>query len=378
MPSKSKRQQRLMGMAYAYAKGDLPNASKAVKKIAKSFLKKDRKTGLKNLRDFASTKHDGLKEKKILTFTEFDSNFLLENNSKMMIFYSDSFRKILEVIASSNFIGRDVAKVLVSIENKEDSLDSYTLIDKTDKNDMISYVQTNRIQRENPNMDLSDKDNKFWKQGRTPYYSIGRWVRHIFSDVLRKDIDGKDLEYFVNTYKAEYDQLCGNSERFEIVEGDDIRHWYLGDSYREMKGQLGKSCMKHERCQKYFDIYVDNPEVCKLLILKSDDDRNKIIGRALIWNLKGGGQYMDRIYTVSESDRVLFEKYAEERGISRYCRDVVMVKPKEYQKYPYMDTFILYYYNTGILTPSPLNYKDDVLELTSTTGDSIIPELFYD
>ena len=79
MPSKSKRQQRLMGMAYAYAKGDLPNASKAVKKIAKSFLKKDRKTGLKNLRDFASTKHDGLKEKKILTFTEFDSNFLLEN-----------------------------------------------------------------------------------------------------------------------------------------------------------------------------------------------------------------------------------------------------------------------------------------------------------
>lgn len=56
MPAKSKAQQRLMGMAYAYAKGELPGASKEVKELAKSMSKKD-------LKEFAKTKHKGLPEK---------------------------------------------------------------------------------------------------------------------------------------------------------------------------------------------------------------------------------------------------------------------------------------------------------------------------
>jgi hypothetical protein len=62
-------------MAYAYAKGDMKDASPSIKKIAKSFTKKGKKKGLKNLRHFAATKHDGLSEKigesKILKFEEF-------------------------------------------------------------------------------------------------------------------------------------------------------------------------------------------------------------------------------------------------------------------------------------------------------------------
>lgn len=78
MPSVSKSQQRLMGLAYAYAKGYKKDASPEVKKIAKSFLKKGKKRGLKNLKDFASTKHKGLVDKvekvsenHILRFEEF-------------------------------------------------------------------------------------------------------------------------------------------------------------------------------------------------------------------------------------------------------------------------------------------------------------------
>lgn len=86
MPSSSKKQQRLMGMAYAWAKGEMPEASKSVKDLANSFLKgrddkkpaKDTakyKRRLKKLRDFAATKHDNLPEKvsenHILRFTEF-------------------------------------------------------------------------------------------------------------------------------------------------------------------------------------------------------------------------------------------------------------------------------------------------------------------
>lgn len=80
MPSVSKKQQRLMGMAYAYAKGEMPDASDSVKKIAKSFIKgkkrgtKSYKTNLKKLKDFASTKLNNLPEKitenHILRFSE--------------------------------------------------------------------------------------------------------------------------------------------------------------------------------------------------------------------------------------------------------------------------------------------------------------------
>jgi hypothetical protein len=73
MPSRSKKQQRLMGMAYAYAKGDMPDESDSVKKLAKSFLKKGKRKGLKKLKDFASTKHNTLPEKisdHILRFSE--------------------------------------------------------------------------------------------------------------------------------------------------------------------------------------------------------------------------------------------------------------------------------------------------------------------
>lgn len=63
MPSTSKKQQRLMGMAYAHAKGEMKDASPEVKKLAKSFMKKGKRKGLKKLKDFASTKHDNLPEK---------------------------------------------------------------------------------------------------------------------------------------------------------------------------------------------------------------------------------------------------------------------------------------------------------------------------
>lgn len=29
---------------------------------------------------------------------------------------------------------------------------------------------------------------------------------------------------------------------------------------------LGKSCMSHKECQSFLDIYVENPEVCQMLI----------------------------------------------------------------------------------------------------------------
>ena len=55
MPAKSKSQQRFMGMVHSYQKSG-GKASKAVKDAAKSMSDKDAE-------DYASTKHDALKEK---------------------------------------------------------------------------------------------------------------------------------------------------------------------------------------------------------------------------------------------------------------------------------------------------------------------------
>jgi len=60
MPSKSVAQQRLMGMAYALKKGELDpkDTSVEVKDLADSMT-------LKDLKDFASTKHKDLPERKV-------------------------------------------------------------------------------------------------------------------------------------------------------------------------------------------------------------------------------------------------------------------------------------------------------------------------
>ena len=58
MPAVSKAQQRFMGMVYATKKGDMTNPSPEVAQAAASMKKSD-------VKDFASTKHKKLPEKKV-------------------------------------------------------------------------------------------------------------------------------------------------------------------------------------------------------------------------------------------------------------------------------------------------------------------------
>jgi hypothetical protein len=303
-------------------------------------------------------------------------------SGKMMIFYSDDLRELFTHIAMSESSAKNVARVLLEVEDNDTVKDTYTLIDKTDKNDMISYVQTSRFYREYPNgissPDLekergySMKSSKFWKSGRTPNYGIGRWVRHIFNDVRQTPIKNEDLESFVNAYKSTYDTMAKRSEKFKLVKGEDIRYWYLEDRYEEVSGQLGNSCMRYKRCQSYLDIYVENPESCSLLILKGNDP-DKIAGRALIWTIHegpgvAGRRFMDRIYTIKDSDKILFEAYAKENDILRSQSYTYKIKVKEgrYDYYPYMDTLTCYDYEKGILSSSLDG--EDILGLQNTDG----------
>ena len=286
-------------------------------------------------------------------------NFILEAVAKqeMRLYYSDEFRNILRRIQSKS----SIAIALLGSEDSNQMLDIYTLIDITEKNDTISLIQVNRITRSNPDLgetlpyNIRDKKrgSEFWTKARTEI-GVGRWTRRIFTEVHKSTILDSKIEEFVNLYKAAIDGE--DLTNFELVSGEDIRKWYHENNYLERRGQLGNSCMRYNNCQDFLDIYVKNPEVCKLLILKAVDNKDKIIGRALIWKLKGGEYYMDRIYTINDSDRLLFQDYARINKIENSydgnsSLDLeVKLGDHTYQKYPYMDTFAVYNPTTKILS----------------------------
>ena len=297
--------------------------------------------------------------------------------AKMKIYYSDRFRDLLTKIASNkstdNETPRMIAEFLLAGEDSNQALDIYTLIDTTDKNDKISFVQVNRIARDTGLKDLTSfkvgSDYKFWREGRTPEYGIGRWVRHIFVDVQKSTLNDTQLEQFVNAYKSTFDSK--DKDLIEIVEGEEIRKCYLEDNYEEIKGQLGNSCMRYERCQAYLDIYVKNPEVCKLLILRGDT--GKVKGRALLWTLSDGSKYIDRMYTIDDSDKIIFKEWGLKNGIPKNYDNTddevgeVKLKNLDFSKYPYMDSFYYLDNQNGVLYSGDSD-EDDHLKLRDTNG----------
>ena len=112
--------------------------------------------------------------------------------------------------------------------------------------------------------------------------------------------------------------------------------------------------MKQSSKSKFFDIYVKNPEVCQLLILRSNNDPLLIKGRSLIWKLTDGSYYQDRIYTNNNYEVKLFEDWAKEKEMKLYKDEhydiEVQLGNHEYVYYPYMDTFVCYNPSKNLLS----------------------------
>lgn len=208
-------------------------------------------------------------------------------------------------------------------------------------------------------------------ENRRGEVKIGRFVNKII-DIYKKsgndqdiidNITAADVEKFVNAYTTRILFEENAFSRFEIVKGEDIKKWYDESNYVGSGGQLNSSCMRFSRCQGFFKIYTENPDVCQLLILK-DETGKKIEGRALLWTTVDGKKFMDRIYTSKDSLIKLFTKWGEENSYLNKGQEshnyrtplldniVVQVKPKLYPKYPYMDTLGFYFPDKGILTNS--------------------------
>jgi hypothetical protein len=343
----------------------------------------------------------------MLSFLE----FILESTKmKVQYFYSVRFRQFLTEIVKSKKPGFEVANFILLAEQSNQVEDDITFIDMTDFNDKVSFIQLNRVKRmyDLQKKEIEDEGKTVvvsfeqwiervaiseealpWKNQRTDLY-IGRFVNRV-SERGAKKLDSTEIERFVNTYKAKFDSFKTGESRFEEVSGEVIKHWYLYRNYEEVKGQLGNSCMRTGNCQSFFKIYTENPEVCSLLIFKSKEDYDKIAGRALVWKLSNGRTYMDRVYTVRDSDFQLFEEYAKKRdwlteenmSYSDFSKMTVELKKWKFEEYPYMDTFKCLNVREGYLTsdedrwPSPGFWK---LESTSGRydGDNLVWSNYHD
>jgi len=214
---------------------------------------------------------------------------------------------------------------------------------------------------------VDDRLDKIWSTNRQEV-KVGRAIRALLKTNDIEFLD-KDIEVFVNLYKATIDKFNDKFSLFEEVTGDKIGYWYHYSHYSTRRGVLGSSCMAAVD-EEFFDIYISNPEVCTLVIYKSDDDTDKISGRALLWKLRDGKRFMDRIYTANDSDVQLFKDYAKENGwytkrgnasnANGSCIDpngddtnlniIVDIKPGEYEKYPYLDTLKYWNKDNGTLS----------------------------
>lgn len=221
---------------------------------------------------------------------------------------------------------------------------------------------------------------------------IGRFTKKLLDKAGIKVTD-KDIEEFVNQFKAKVNIIKNALSRFKIVSGEDIRKYYFEEMYEEKgNGTLGGSCMRYERCQGYLDIYVLNPKQVSLIILMSDTDEEKISGRAILWtgNVKDNDdkedvKFMDRAYTIDSSDETLFKEFAIKSGFhykSKQTNDedmtimfngepldedkfeVTLSISGKYNKWPYMDT-LKFYSLSGVISNDPENYD---FKLEDTDG----------
>lgn len=217
--------------------------------------------------------------------------------------------------------------------------------------------------------------------GRVNTIKVGRIIKKILNS-LNKTYTDKEIESFINEFKSKISIINNRHLLFEIVNGDEIKFWYCEDNYDNTKvGTLQNSCMKNEHCQNFFDIYTKNKDVCSMLILKSPDNNNLIIGRALVWKLHDGNTFMDRIYYSYDSDIDLFIEYAKKQKwsykLSQNSNDgplsndkrkiKVILKNIDFNHYPYMDT--LKYLNDSDNSIS--NIKEGMCSLLDSTHGGI-------
>ena len=272
---------------------------------------------------------------------------------------SEKFKKFLTEFRKTSEIADLLSKERIPKDLIIDNNVDYISISEDDST-KISYLTQERINL------VKSLNECLWTSKKRFHCKPGSFISKIL-----KDANPKDVETFSNQFKS----LSTKQDlRFEIVEGENLREYYHEGKYASQKGSLGSSCMKYDKCQKYFDIYVENPTVVKMLVMKNAKDL--IVGRALLWNFSWEGKdykIMDRIYTAKDEEfSMFFKNWALENGyfhkkhqnwantlqfqeVESEIRVGIQLDKFTFLKYPYLDTFKWIDMEKGIL----YNYLPD-------------------
>lgn len=223
----------------------------------------------------------------------------------------------------------------------------------------ISYLTPERVTK------IEQKGEDLWNSSSRYHTKYGSFVNKLFNC-----FENKDVEKFSNLLRSVVDKKEFN---IKVVSGYEIPKWYGHQTYAEQCGTLGQSCMKHEACRNFFELYAQNPENISMLIFTDSD--NLLIGRALLWQFDTY-KIMDRIYTINDEKwSYYFKQWANKNGFSykekqnwnwtlqfeangKRLKQRLSFKLKHFtdlEYYPYLDTFKWFDRKTGEI----FNYKPD-------------------
>lgn len=298
-------------------------------------------------------------------------DFIFESDLTNMPFYMSG--KLLEVLEK---IEHPISTELITYHKKREML-KYTMMDtELDGTEYVSFIPSDKLRSTTYNTfdDISalrlrilnypiQTTSHLWNKYRIKI-KIGRLVKALFPKY-----GDKQIEEFVHTFKS-----VNTTEKpiFRIISKSDIGINYQSSSYTSMHGRqnpLWNSCMNDK---DFFDIYIFNPRVCKMLVLIDNDVdyetgevTEKISGRALLWNTNQGW-FMDRVYYTKDFQYFHFIQWAKKMkylyksenksgktDVMKDGKSIILSmevkledKIESYSPLPYFDTFI-YGYDTN-------------------------------
>jgi hypothetical protein len=326
------------------------------------------------------------------------NEFLLEskiNESQFII--TDELEKILiEISTNKKDTSGEIARILLSnrFDEHEKLNISYFTISDTNNN-TIEFYDPDKAK----SMGIEDIKGSEIKVGK-----LIRKLLKMFDEVFTD----KDIENFVNTYKAFYDFEIKGEKLFEIMDvKKGIPYSYNTLNFRENRGTLDNSCMNDE--EDILNFYINHTKGnLRVLVLKAPN--GQLLGRSLIWKTMDNKIFMDRVYTSNDSDIEAFIKYAKDnkwiyKQKQSYRNRREMIPDDNYKnshrvkldvdvddfepgdaifsinhgevQFPYLDTLNIFYWQKGILSNKSV-YGNYYIRLQSQYGGWVCDRCYED